>query len=100
MPGHADVLPSAAAIPAERLDRGLARGEPPGVGLGRPRLGVAVRDLLRREDAVSERGVARDRALHARDLADVDAQPDDLHATKATRRRWRELRSRPATRTD
>ena len=79
MPGDADVQPPAAAVAAERLDRGLAGREPPRVGLRGAGLRVAVRDLLGREDAVAERRVPRDRALDAPDLAEVHPEPDDVH---------------------
>ena len=86
LPDDADVPPSLAGVPAERLDRGLARGEAPGVALGRTRLAVAVRDLLRREHPLAHRRMTGEGPLHPRDLADVDAEADDLHGRQATER--------------
>ena len=82
VPGHADVLPPLAAVAAERLDHGLAGREPARVDSGRTGLRVAVGDLLGREHAGAHRGVPGERPLHPRDLADVDAEADDLHAPR------------------
>ena len=82
MAAHADVLPPPPAVAPERLDHGLAGREPAGEGLGRPRLAVAVRDLLGREHALPQGGMAGERPLHPGDLADVDAEAEDLHAPR------------------
>src|SRR3990172_1215446 len=84
-PRHRDVLPALPPIPAERLDRGLPSREPPRVGLGGAGLRVAVGDLLWCEHALAHRRVPPERPLHPGDLAQVDPEPQDLHAPRVAR---------------
>ena len=76
-----DVVPGEAVAPAraERLERGLLRGEARGVVLRgrRPAARVAVGALRGGEDALAETRRAREHFTHAPDFDNVYAYGDD-----------------------
>src|SRR3954453_4832341 len=82
MANDADVLPQPSAVATDRFDDRFAGREAAREALGRPGLGLAVRDLVGREHTPAHRRVAGERSLHPGDLADIDAKTDYLHGCR------------------